>query len=121
LALFSAAGLGWAWVLMWLLPMATWLPLISRLRNISEHALVAVDEPDPLHHARTTLANFWERICIAPYWVNYHCEHHMFTQIACWQLPRAHRILRRQGATARMTLAPGYLTLLRQASSAGAA
>lgn len=120
LALFAAAGLGWAWLLMWLLPMATWLPLISRLRNISEHALVAVNEPDPLHHARTTTANFWERICIAPYWVNYHCEHHMFTQIPCWQLPQAHRILQRQGATVRMTLASGYLPLLRQASSAAA-
>lgn len=38
LALFSAAGFWWAWVLMWLLPMATWLPLVSRLRNIAEHA-----------------------------------------------------------------------------------
>ena len=34
-ALFAAAGLWWAWLLMWLLPMATWLPLVSRLRNIA--------------------------------------------------------------------------------------
>jgi fatty acid desaturase len=116
LAAFTAVGLAWAWLLMWLLPMATWLPLISRLRNISEHALVAQDEPDPLRHARTTHANFFERIFIAPYWVNYHCEHHMFTQIACWNLPRAHRLLKRQGATARMELSAGYLTLLARAS-----
>ena len=118
LALFSLAGLGWAWVLMWLLPMATWLPLISRLRNISEHALVAQNEPDPLRHARTTHANWLERVLIAPYWVNYHCEHHMFTQVACWNLPAAHRILRRKGVTTGMELQPGYLTLLKAASSA---
>ena len=102
---------------MWLLPMMTWLPLITRLRNISEHALVAKNEPDPLRHARTTHANLLERVLIAPYWVNYHCEHHMFTQIACWKLPRAHRILHRNNVTARMELQPGYWAMLRLASA----
>ena len=118
LALFSLAGLGWAWVLMWLLPMMTWLPLISRLRNISEHALVAQNEADPLRHARTTHANWLERVLIAPYWVNYHCEHHMFTQIACWNLPAAHRILKRQGVTPRMELQSGYVSMIQRASAA---
>ena len=118
LVLFSAAGFGWAWVLMWLLPMATWLALITRLRNISEHALVVQNERDPLRHARTTHANLLERLFIAPYWVNYHCEHHMFTQIACWKLPQAHRILARQGVTSRMEMQPGYLAMLKLASAA---
>ena len=118
LLLFSAAGLWWAWVLMWLLPMMTWLPLITRLRNISEHALVAKDEPDPLRHARTTHANWLERLFIAPYWVNYHCEHHMFTQIACWKLPLAHHILRTNKVTPRMELQSGYWAMLRLASAA---
>jgi fatty acid desaturase len=117
LLLFSAAGLWWAWVLMWLLPMMTWLPLITRLRNISEHALVAQNEPDPLRHARTTHANFLERVLIAPYWVNYHCEHHMFTQIACWKLPLAHTILERNNVAHRMELQPGYWAMLRLASA----
>ena len=117
LLLFSAAGLWWAWVLMWLLPMMTWLPLITRLRNISEHALVAKNEPDPLRHARTTHANWLERLFIAPYWVNYHCEHHMFTQMACWKLPLAHRILARNNVTARMERQPGYWAMLRLASA----
>ena len=117
LLLFSAAGLWWAWVLMWLLPMMTWLPLITRLRNISEHALVAKNEPDPLRHARTTHANLLERVLIAPYWVNYHCEHHMFTQIACWKLPLAHNILKRNNVAHRMELQPGYWAMLRLASA----
>jgi len=115
---FSAAGLWWAWVLMWLLPMATWLPLVSRLRNIAEHALIEQNGTDPLRHARTTHANLLERLFIAPYWVNYHCEHHMFTQIPCWNLARAHRLLAVQGVTARMELQPGYATVMRLASSA---
>ena len=120
-ALFCAAGQGWAWLLMWLLPMATWLPVITRLRNIAEHALVAQNGSDPLRHARTTHASLLERLLIAPYWVNYHSEHHMFTQIACWNLPLAHRILRREGVTSRMELQPGYLAVLKLASSAAPA
>ncbi|MEY2954240.1 MAG: hypothetical protein RLZZ401_2327 [Pseudomonadota bacterium] len=114
-ALFFAAGLGWAWCALWLLPMMTWLPLISRLRNISEHALVALNEPDPLRHARTTHAHLIERLLIAPYWVNYHCEHHMFTQIACWNLPAAHALLARKGVTSRMETQPSYLRMLQLA------
>lgn len=117
-ALFCAAGLWWVWVLMWLLPMATWLPLVSRLRNIAEHALVAQNEPNPLRHARTTQANLLERMLLAPYWVNYHCEHHMFTQLACWNLPAAHRLLAQRGVTSRMELQPGYVTVLRLAAAA---
>ena len=115
--IFSAAGLWWVWLLMWLLPMMTWLPLVSRVRNIAEHALVLKDEPDPLRHARTTHANFFERLLVAPYWVNYHCEHHMFTGIPCWNLAKAHRLLQRGGVTARMEVQPGYVTLLKLASA----
>jgi fatty acid desaturase len=120
LALFAAAGLWWVWVFMWLLPMATWLPLVSRLRNIAEHALIVENGTDPLRHARTTHANFLERLFIAPYWVNYHCEHHMFTQIPCWNLPLAHAMLEAKGVTSQMELQPGYATVLRLASTAKA-
>ena len=118
LAAFVAAGLGWVWLVMWLLPMATWLPLVSRIRNIAEHALVAVDEPDPLRQARTTQAGWLERAVLAPYWVNYHAEHHLFTQVPCWNLPRAHALLRRSGSTARMEVQPGYAAVLRLAAAA---
>ena len=116
-ALFAAAGLWWAWLLMWLLPMATWLPLVTRLRNIAEHALVAENNADPLRHARTTHANLIERVLVAPYWVNYHGEHHMFTQIPCWNLPKAHRILAIKGVTARMEVQSSYPAVLRLAAS----
>jgi hypothetical protein len=65
--------------------MATWFPLVTRLRNIAEHALVAKDEPDPFRHARTTKANWIERALIAPYHVNFHAEHHLFMHMPCWE------------------------------------
>jgi len=117
LAVLTAAGLWWAYFALWLVPMATWYPLITRLRNIAEHALVGKDEPDPLRHARTTRANWLERAVLAPYWVNYHCEHHMFMHLPCWSLPRAHRLLAHGGTAPGMLIEPGgYLKVLKIAA-----
>lgn len=110
-------GLWWVWPVLWLAPQATWLPMVTRLRNIAEHACVGKDEPDPFRHARTTAANWLERAFIAPYYVNYHCEHHMFMHVPCYSLPRASRLLAQKGVTGRMLTAPGYLDVLRQAAS----
>ena len=118
IAAFSAVGLWWAWFALWLLPRATWFQLVTRLRNIAEHALVAKDEPDPLRHARTTHANLIERAFIAPYFVNYHGEHHMFMHVPCWNLPRASRLLEAKGYFPRMVRAKGYLDVLGAAAPA---
>lgn len=118
LAVLTAFGLWWAWFVLWLVPMATWFPLITRVRNIAEHALVAEGEPDPLRHARTTKANLIERAFIAPYWVNYHCEHHMFMHLPCWQLPKAHKLLAKRHLAKHMLVEEGgYLAVLKKASS----
>jgi fatty acid desaturase len=117
---FTAAGVWWGWFALWLLPRATWFQLVTRLRNIAEHALVAKNEPDPLRHARTTHANWIERALIAPYYVNYHCEHHMFMHVPCWRLPEVRRRLARQRVTARMEGAAGYLSVLRAVTTAPA-
>jgi fatty acid desaturase len=117
-ALFAAAGWWWVWLTMWLLPMMTWLPLVSRIRNIAEHALVRQNEPDPLRQARTTHANVLERILVAPYWVNYHCEHHMFTSVPCWNLKKAHGLLQRHRAAKRMEVERSYVSLLGRACAA---
>ncbi len=112
IAAFWAAGVWWAWFALWLLPRATWFQLVTRLRNIAEHALVAKDEPDPWRHARTTRANLLERALIAPYYVNYHGEHHLFMHLPCWSLPRAGRLLAAKGRMPSMNRAGGYLEVL---------
>ncbi|MDR3508707.1 MAG: fatty acid desaturase family protein [Caulobacteraceae bacterium] len=112
----SLANAGWAYFVLWLVPMATWYPLVTRIRNIAEHALIAKNEPDPLRHARTTRANLLERLLIAPYYVNYHSEHHLFMHVPCHQLPRIHRMLKAKGVTKRMVTQPGYLAVLRLAA-----
>ena len=117
LAATAPFGFWWAWFVLWWLPSATWLPLVTRLRNIAEHACIPKDEPDPLRHARTTRAGLLERMFLAPYWVNYHCEHHMFMHVPCYNLPRVHRLMRDQGVLPKMLTAPSYYDVLRQASA----
>jgi len=116
LTALTLAGIWWAYFVLWLLPMATWFPMITRLRNIAEHA-VTPDNDDPMRHARTTHASFIERATIAPYWVNYHCEHHMFMHLPCYRLAEAHKLLAKKGHTARMEVQPDYLTVLKHAAS----
>ncbi|WP_420471098.1 fatty acid desaturase family protein [Brevundimonas sp. FT23042] len=116
LVAMTLAGFWWAYFALWLLPMATWFPMVTRLRNIAEHACVEGSATDPFRTARTTLARWWERAFIAPYWVNFHAEHHLFMHVPCWKLPRLHRAVRGKPQGARMEVADGYLTVLRTAS-----
>ena len=117
-AVCALAGYWWAYLALWIVPLATWNPLVTRLRNIAEHACVDND-PDPWRIARTTLANPIEGLLIAPYWVNYHSEHHLFMYVPCYRLRRVHKALAGRNKTERMHVAPGYWSVLRQAASAG--
>jgi fatty acid desaturase len=96
--------------------MATWLPLVTRIRNIAEHACTSTG-PDPFSQARTTLANPIERALIAPYWVNYHAEHHLFMYLPCYNLPETHRLLAEKAPNGRVEMAPSYIDVLRLATS----
>lgn len=116
LAALTLLGVWWAYVVLWLVPMATWFPLVTRLRNIAEHAVVP-DHDDPMRHARTTRTNLLESLLIAPYWVNYHCEHHMFMHLPCYRLGAAHRLLQQKGVTPRMEVKQGYWAVLAEASA----
>ncbi|WP_295173954.1 fatty acid desaturase family protein [uncultured Brevundimonas sp.] len=113
LAGFIAAGVWWAFFLLWLLPMATWFPMVTRLRNIAEHACVEGSSADPFRAARTTRASLWERAFIAPYWVNYHAEHHLFMHVPCWKLPRLHSAIHAKPQAEAMEVAPGYASVLK--------
>lgn len=85
-------------------------------RHDAEHGAVAFSS-GPFRKTRTTLANPFERLFLAPYHVNYHLEHHLVMHIPAHNLPRLHALLLAKGLGPRMTTAPGYLDVLRQASS----
>lgn len=114
--LFWLAGAGIWFFGVWIVAMATWFPLVTRVRNIAEHACTSTGA-DPFSHARTTHANLIERVLIAPYWVNYHAEHHLFMYLPCYRLEEAHRLLTEKGLIKRVEVAPGYLDVIRLATS----
>jgi len=118
LALFAGlAALGhWhLYPLLWLLPLMTTFQLFLRLRNIAEHAIVG-DKDDPFANARTTLAGPLARMFVAPYWVNYHVEHHLLMWVPCYNLPKLHRFLRAGPHGNRMLVEKNYLEVLRKAA-----
>lgn len=109
----SLAVYGWTPFLMWAAALATTFQLALRIRNIAEHACTTTGSDDPFSHARTTLANWWERAAVAPYWVNYHAEHHLFMGVPCYRLAQAHALLIAGGHGPKMTIADGYASVLR--------
>lgn len=114
-ALFWALGAWWWYLAFWLLPLMTWFQLVLRVRNIAEHACTERSD-DPFRNVRTTRAGWLARALVAPYWVNYHLEHHLVMHVPCYRLPAMHRLLMEKGLGPRMTLAPSYLAVLGQVS-----
>lgn len=113
----SLALYGWTPFLIWLVALATTFPLYLRIRNIAEHACTATGSDDPFTHARTTQAGWLARATVAPYWVNYHSEHHLFMGVPCYRLPAVHAKLGRADMHQKMTIAPNYWAVIKLASS----
>ncbi len=116
LAILSLAGYWWLYPALWLIPLLTTYQLVLRIRNIAEHAMVP-DDSDPFRNARTTMANTLERIFLAPYWVNYHVEHHLLMWVPCYNLAKLHRFIQAGPQGHRVEKTTGYLNVLRMASS----
>lgn len=110
----SLAGQWWYGLAFWVLPYLTWFQFVLRLRNIAEHGATEQSE-NPLRNVRTTLAGPLARALVAPYWVNYHLEHHMVMHVPCWQLPRMHAALMETEIGNQMNIAPNYRHALSEA------
>jgi fatty acid desaturase len=116
LAILSAFGKPHYYLMFWVLPLVTWQQVVTRIRNIAEHAMVP-DNNDPMKNARTTYANWWERALFAPYWVNYHVDHHLLFYVPCYNLPKLHALLLDKGYGPQMEIQPNYAQMLKRAIS----
>ncbi|HEX7775918.1 MAG TPA: fatty acid desaturase family protein [Parvibaculum sp.] len=114
--ILAASGHWYLYFALWLLPFLTWQQAITRIRNIAEHAMVP-DNNDRFRNARTTRANFFERAIVAPYWVNYHVEHHLMMWVPCYNLPKTRAFLIANGYGPRMESKANYAEVLRMATS----
>lgn len=102
--------------LLWVVALLTTYRLVIRIRAIGEHAMSGPAE-DPLRNTRTTIASWWERLFLAPNFVNYHLEHHLLMTVPHYNLPKMHRMLRDKGLLENALVSTGYLEVLRRATS----
>ncbi|WP_299286446.1 fatty acid desaturase family protein [uncultured Tateyamaria sp.] len=110
----SLIGDWWWGLAFWIVPYLTWFQFVLRVRNIAEHGATEMSE-DPLRNVRTTFAGPIAKTFIAPYWVNYHLEHHMIMHVPCWRLSRLHALLVGKGLGEQMNVAPSYRAALAEA------
>ena len=118
-AVLALVGAPWAYALWWIAEIFV-LPLIVRLRQIGEHG-VADDRSvrSPRLNTGTTLVSWWERLLIAPNYVNYHVEHHQFASVPCYRLASLHGKLKQGGYFEGYDcIANGYGDVLKRAVQA---
>jgi fatty acid desaturase len=83
----------WAYPLLWLLPLGTLTAAMHMVRSFCEHA-ISDDEVDS--HADRLISirsNPIERALVAPFYMNYHAEHHLFPGVPARRLPAVQRRL----------------------------
>lgn len=115
---FNAAGFGWVYFLWWVSYFTVYM-LIIRIRNASEHGAVEnLLDSDPSKHARTTYANWIERLLFAPNYVNFHMEHHLRPSIPCYRLRSFHEHLIAKGHVDPSNVAQGYRQVISELVSA---
>lgn len=90
----AAIAVGWGiyYLVLWVLPLATGMQMILRLRAICEHGALT-DFSSPLSAARTHLPTPWQRFFLFPHHVNYHIEHHLYPAVPYYHLPKLHAAL----------------------------
>lgn len=113
-------GNGWLYLL-WLAAFLFILPVCMRIRQIADHAVVAdAFSTNPLQHARTTQARWYEKLLLAPHYEHYHLEHHFMPTAPCWQLPRLHAILQQEGLIPPENQADGLFSVLKRVTTTAA-
>ena len=114
LALLAVLGNAWLYSL-WIIAFMTSHMLVSRIRQIAEHAAVPdLFDLDPRLNTRTIYISWLERLLIAPHHVSYHLEHHLMASVPIYRLQELHEILLKKGYYKGVDCPKGYLNLLAQ-------
>lgn len=118
-AVLHAFGHG-ALVWMWPAAFLTTYLLFARLRQIAEHGGVPdLFDPDPRLHTRTTNACWWERLFVAPNFVNFHLEHHLAAAVPCYRLRDFHSLLQQRHVYDSTSFPTSYAAVLKSVTTPG--
>ncbi len=96
LAVCTAFGRPWLWLVLWFAPYLTVWRVINRLRAIAEHGgmVRSGDRRDTTHSVRQhPVARFF----MVPYWIGWHLAHHVDSGVPMRNLPKFHQALIESG------------------------
>lgn len=111
------SGLFLYFLLYWMIPIVTWGNLLIRIRRISEHCGLSLNE-EMISRSRTTLTNILEKTFIAPCHVNFHNEHHLFPSVPYYKLPELHSFLmKNENYVKKVHVTKGYWNVFRECTS----
>ena len=118
LMLFVLVSFGEGWLyLMWPAAIIFVQPLVSRIRQIAEHAAVPdLYNLEARQNTRTVYGSWLSRLMICPHHVNYHLEHHLLPSVPKYNLALMHRLLKDKGYYDGVYFPRGYVELLRHVS-----
>jgi fatty acid desaturase len=77
--------------LYWVIPIATWLTMVLRIRSIAEH--FALPRDHVLTETRTVIPTLFEMLLVAPMNIAYHIEHHQYPSVPFHRLRKLHKSL----------------------------
>lgn len=101
-----ASGHPWLYLGLWLLPTATSLQFLLRIRGVAEHAGYSQNEDQRLN-ARTVVSPL-ETFFFAPNNVNYHIEHHSYPSVPWYNLPKVHALMWARGSIPKTNFFRSY-------------
>ncbi|MFT7222137.1 MAG: fatty acid desaturase, partial [Candidatus Azotimanducaceae bacterium] len=119
LVIMTLVGAPWLYAL-WVISFMTSHMLITRIRQIAEHAAVPDHfEPDSRLNTRTIYINWLESLLVAPHDLNYHLEHHLIASVPIYRLKEFHQLLLEKGYYEGVEFPRGYFNLMRKVTFSG--
>jgi fatty acid desaturase len=99
--------------LYWVVPIATWLTMVLRIRSIAEH--FALPRDHVLTETRTVIPTFFEMLLIAPLNIAYHIEHHQYPSVPFHRLRGLHQsLMKMQSFREKAHLTRGYFRVFQE-------
>ena len=101
---------GWRpFLLYWVLPYMTFLPMLLRIRSVGEH--FGMQWTSDLDMSRSTESDWAEKILLLPHNVHFHLDHHLFPSVPFYNLGMLHKaLLTMPGFPEQAHISRGYFT-----------
>ena len=98
-------------LLLWLFPSMSVLQVLLRIRGVAEHA--GYEPGDDQRYNSRTVTSLWQAWWLAPHFVNYHIEHHLYPSVPFYNLRQVHQLMKDRDALPATNVFAGYDDVVR--------